>query len=200
MEKLADDVDDALMENCLRTGQFLPCDRLETFVTRENVTKIINHDDDGELLNKGTLIEFVLQDARRLFLILALTAKETKKLSSWLNDFYSNDVVDKLLPIEFHRDDNGAYYGIANSAGDEKQFRFFNRWERNDRRLFDNWQSSFLAPVFAGDPFHHQLHPRTILPFLKLPKVHKPANGFFGEVSRVEVHKAHVPHLSPVSY
>ncbi|KAF3011315.1 hypothetical protein E8E14_002980 [Neopestalotiopsis sp. 37M] len=197
LKGLADEVDAAMMNNCLRTGQFLPCDRLDRFVTRENVTEIINHGDDGELLNKQILIEFVLRDARKLFLILVLITKKTKKLSSWLNDFYSNDVIDKLLPIEFHREDDGTYYGIATNAGDEKQFRFFNRWERNDCRLFDNWQFSVLAPVFAGDPFHHQLHPKTILPYLELPKVHKPASGFFGEVSRVEIHKAHVPQLTP---
>ncbi|KAF2972322.1 hypothetical protein GQX73_g1231 [Xylaria multiplex] len=65
-------------------------------------------------------------------------------------------------------------------------------WEDNDLQLFETHQWPLSSPIFGGSTkFRHQLDIRQPLPYLNIAK--KPASsGFFGEVSRAEIHPAHI--------
>lgn len=69
----------------------------------------------------------------------------------------------------------------------------------DDLLLVEYNQWELLAPVFSLDPFRIELNKKRVLPYLQAEP--KPASsGFFGEVSQIKVHPAHIPSLiNPVS-
>lgn len=202
MGDLEDDVLKAMKKNCFSTGDFLPCDKLDTFVTRENVTAIIDGATNADESNREDLINFALTEGKRVFLILVLATPNHDRLYSLLGNFLSQKISDKLLPIEFHIDETqqgSYYYGTTGGNNQRRRLDFFHRWGRHDRDLFNLHQWEFLAPVFGNGVFHFNLHPKIILPYLGR-ETRSTSSGFFGEVSKVEIHKAHVPNLIAVGF
>lgn len=214
MKALVKAVTRACINNCLRTGEFLPYDQFDKFVARENVADVINSINDAQPHERESLIEFVMKDGKKLFLILLLVARDPQSLYPLLRGLQSQGITDKLLPIEICRDETtNLYIGTTTRDDVEARFDFFDEWDMHDRDLFEKYQWIFLAPVFDGTTFHFHFHPKTTLPYLHKKEIRSEttlgqkvadekqpvSSGFFGEVSRYEIHKAHVPHLAAVS-
>ena len=194
--KLADDVDMECVTSEGEGGQeFLPYNKLDELVTIDKVSSAFQ---DANISGAEDLLGFVLNDAKRLFLILVRMTSRTVEKLSLLRDLQRDGINDASLPIGFKRDNN-KYYGYSLEDGlDGTKFEIFNNWERNDRELFESNQWRFTAPVFDGSRFRFNFTKKRILPYLEVAP--KPASsGFFGEVSRIVIHSAHIPVLRAVS-
>lgn len=171
--------------------EFLPYDKLNEFVTQKEVmsafkdARISHEEGDTE-----ALLDFVLTDAKQVFLILVMMTGDTERISL-LRDLKGDGISDNSLPIGFKSEDSGQYYGVSLEKLDGPRFSVFKTWDRQKRNLFDQNQWKFIAPVFGGSIFRFQFHHKRILPYLKVAlKPH--SSGFFGEVSRIEIHPAHI--------
>ncbi|RYP92950.1 hypothetical protein DL770_000931 [Monosporascus sp. CRB-9-2] len=164
---------------------------LAVFVTPRNVEDVLK---DAGVHDARRLAKFVLNDAKKLFLILVMmTGLENEKISL-LADLKRSNISDASLPIQFHYDRvEGPYHWSSLERSAEKRFEFVGNWDRRDRDLLaETYQWHFLAPVFGDDTFRFDFHPRRILPYL-YAEPRAASSGFFGEVSRNVIHKAHVP-------
>ncbi|KAI1326501.1 hypothetical protein F5Y16DRAFT_374969 [Xylariaceae sp. FL0255] len=173
---------------------FLPHDKLEDLVTFDSVREILQSADMDEPFVKD-LVDFVLnKDAKKLFVILVLMTGRNEEKVSLLADLKAGGLNDNSLPLGFHvneRDKLVYGYSLEVDMRDEQQFKVFNDWEDNEWTTFDYHQWHLMAPVFGSGKFRHIFSPRRPLPYLEI--AHKPASsGFFGEVSRVVVHPAHI--------
>jgi hypothetical protein len=154
---------------------------------------------NAEVRDSGDLVEFVINKARRLFLILVMmTSRKDEKLSL-LRDLQRHGISDDDLPIGFIKQNNRKYYGYSiEKHHDEKHFEVFDGWERNERDLFNSNQWQFTSPRFDNTKFRHHFNTKRILPFMQVA-ARPHSSGFFGEVSRIEVHPAHfLPQLGVV--
>ncbi len=171
------------------SDKFLPHDKLAYFVEPRKVKSALQA---ANVSDPEHLAEFILKDAKLLFLILVLMTRKTEERLSLLRDLQRDQVNDLSLPIGFRRDQGNHYYGypMEGPEGGPK-FTLFNNWEHLDRDAFENYQWRLIAPVFGGDRFRFRFASRRVLPYLQVAS--KPASsGFFGEVSQVEIHAAHI--------
>lgn len=184
----ADEIDNACIYNH-NQEQFLSYTKINNFVTKnkEGVTAAFK---EANILDHKTLVDYVLQQAPRLFLILILMSTRVEEKLSLINDLKNRRFTDSSLPIDFNR--NPETNGISLEARDNPtQFILFNHWERRDRDIFESYQWRFLVPVFKPGNFRYTFAPKQRLPFMKIAP--KPTNsGFFGEVSRILVHPEHI--------
>lgn len=191
---LAEKIDNAYRIN--NDGdQFLPCDQLATFFTQKIVADALK--DAGVHHAKG-LAKFIFKDAKKLFLILVMMSSiETEKLS-FLSYLERSNITDKSLPIRFINGEGVPLEWASAEASDETKHAVYGSWTRPDRDLLLRYQWYFLAPVFDGHTFRFHFDKKQILPYLTYAP--KPtSSGFFGEVSRAEIHPAHVPPWLAVS-
>jgi len=180
---LAERVEDEYV-GTIAGDEFLPDNKVIGFVTREQVNLAF---EDAEIEVREGLVDFVLNGAKRLFLIMVMMTSRRDEKLSLLEDLKAAGVNDASLPIGFDRDKNG--YSLEGPP-DGSRFSV-DAWTRNDRALFSSIQWHFIAPVFDGSKFRFRFHQKRILPFLEMAS--KPASsGFFGEVSRMEIHPAHM--------
>ncbi|EWG56035.1 serine/threonine protein kinase [Fusarium verticillioides 7600] len=98
-------------------------------------------------------------------------SEEREKLS-FLANFLEHGLTDASLPVEKHQ-----LHLIFTS--------------QNDRALFCSYQHMVTSPEFGKDKFRFKLHTNTILPYLK--SYDPSGRGFFGEVSRMDIHPSHIP-------
>jgi hypothetical protein len=194
---LAFDVEDRFKKTNGGSGEdFLPYDQFDKLVTRDVVESALKN---AEVPDSGDLVEFVINKARRLFLILVMmTSRKDEKLSL-LKGLQSHGISDDDLPIGFIKQNNKKYYGYSiEKHHDEKHFEVFDEWERNERNLFNSNQWQFTSPRFDSTKFRHHFNTKRILPFMKVA-ARPHSSGFFGELSRIEVHPAHfLPKLDVV--
>jgi hypothetical protein len=188
-DDLADDVADEFVQTNFGE-EFLPYNKLGELVTRNKVLSAFEH---ANILDAEDLVDFVLNNARRIFLILVMMER-----ISLLRGLQDNGVDDDSLPIGFDKENKEhCGYSLEGPRYDRPQFTVFNEWKRIDRMLFETNQWKFTAPVFGGSTFRFQFSPNRRLPFMKVAA--KPASsGFFSEVSRIEIHPAHIPVLKAV--
>jgi len=167
---------------------------LGELVTRD---KVVSAFQGANIFGAEDLVDFVLNDAKRMFLILLMMSETDEKLSL-LRGLRNNGINDASLPIGLDKENRKHYgYSLEGPRHDGPQFAVFNEWKRNDRVLFESNQWKFTAPVFGGSKFRFQFAPKRRLPYLKVAA--KPSSsGFFGEVSRIEIHPAHIPVLEAV--
>ncbi|RSL47214.1 hypothetical protein CEP51_015806 [Fusarium floridanum] len=175
--------------------QFLPCDQIDLLVNKTNVAWALRA---AGLRNTGPLVTFVLQDAKRLFLILVLMSTKTTEKLSLIAELQDIGLKDAVLPLSFDPVDNDGhgYSRVAGPSAESARTRVDlpTNWERGDRENFRTYQWRVMAPIFDGSTFRFEFHPHTVMPYLGQPA--KRANsGFFGEVSRFEIHSAHIPAL-----
>ncbi|KAI0117673.1 hypothetical protein GGR51DRAFT_545666 [Nemania sp. FL0031] len=172
----------------LSNEKFLPYDKLDELMTEETINSAF--EDVGiEESKRASLAKWVCENGRRLFLILVLSSWETKELLSHLEKLKNDGVDDNVLPLEFG-DNYGYQPGPRKEEESDKKFFSFKRWKDNDKELFKTHQWPLSAPVF-GLEFRHQLHLQQPLPYLNITP-EPVSSGFFGEVSRAEIHQAHV--------
>jgi hypothetical protein len=178
--------------------EFLPDNKLSELVTRDGVVSAFQI---AKFSGWEDLVDFVLNDAKRLFLILVMMTSRKEEKLSLLKGLECDGIKDASLPISFNKRENKQYYGYSlEGRHDGPQFGIFDEWERNDRELFEGHQWRFTAPVFDGSRFRFHFAKNRRLPYLGVAQ--KPASsGFFGEVSRIEIHRAHIrlPVLAAVS-
>ncbi|KAK2595008.1 hypothetical protein QQS21_007262 [Conoideocrella luteorostrata] len=171
--------------------QFLPDDKLDEFVTPDIVRKILAETGIfGVQLEK--LVNFVFNaGARRLFLIFVLIFSSTEQHFTKLEDLQECGVTDDSLPLGFV---NGHGRTLEKEEHNMKEYPVFEKWDQNLRTLFGSNQWQLIAPVFRETKFQHKFNKNRILPYLEVAK--KPtSSGFFGEVSQVMIHPAHIPAL-----
>ncbi|KAI2462981.1 hypothetical protein F4781DRAFT_426743 [Annulohypoxylon bovei var. microspora] len=188
IQKLSNEIEAAYRKN-YTSSQFLPYDQLEVFTTRAIVADIFQ---DAGVDNAKELTTFVVKHARKLFLILVMMTGDSEKLSL-LTYLKQSQITDESLPIKIEGNGVGSHCSwFSLEAGDENKLELFGNWSRRDRDLLaDTYQWRFLAPVFGKGTFRFNFHHQRTLPYLHAAS--KPASsGFFGEVSRVEIHKAHL--------
>ena len=191
--KLAADIEEEFVKTN-EEQEFLPCDKLGELVTRDRVLSAFQ---DANISNEEDLVVFALNEAKRIFLILVMMSETEEKLSL-LRGLQDNGMNDESLPIGLDKENRKHYgYSLEGSRYGGPQFAVFNEWMRNDRVLFESNQWKFTAPVFDNNKFRFQFSPKRILPYLVVAP--KPSSsGFFGEVSRIEIHPAHIPELEAV--
>jgi hypothetical protein len=176
-------------------AEFLPYNKLSEFVTRDEVASAFQI---ANFSGWEGLVDFVLNDAKRLFLILVMMTSKGEEKLSLLKGLERDGIKDASLPIDFNKRENKQYYGYSlEGRHDGPQFGIFDEWERNERVLFRSTQWQFTAPVFGEGRFRFHFAADVRLPFLKVAA--KPSStGFFGEVSRIEIHPKHIPILKAV--
>ncbi|RBR11624.1 hypothetical protein FVER53590_14177 [Fusarium verticillioides] len=158
------------LEKNFDDAEFLPCTEIDQFLGSNAVELALKASD---LNNREDLVNFVLRPARarRIFLILLYMSEEREKLS-FLANFLEHGLTDASLPVEKHQ-----LHLIFTS--------------QNDRALFCSYQHMVTSPEFGKDKFRFKLHTNTILPYLK--SYDPSGRGFFGEVSRMDIHPSHIP-------
>ncbi|KAI8632601.1 hypothetical protein F5Y19DRAFT_491226 [Xylariaceae sp. FL1651] len=193
--KLAQDVKDKY--KVVGVDKFLPYDMLQELVTADTVRVVLQNANVMETEIEG-LVNFVLNHgAKRLFLILVLMTTKSEEQLSLLLDLKDGEVTDESLPLAFSPDNQKKYYGysLEKAEPDERQFSLFNDWDDNEWEKFDHYQWPFIAPVFRANKFRYHFAKLRPLPYLQVAQ-HPASSGFFGEVSRAEIHPAHLPALS----
>ncbi|KAM5341704.1 hypothetical protein ACJ41O_014735 [Fusarium nematophilum] len=173
--------------------KFLPHDQLKASVSHDKVQKAL---EAAGLGGREDLLNFVLNGAERIFLILLLMTTTSEQKLSLLKDLQSLGLSDASLPIEFEEDDCGqCAYSRHDPSPDGKRFDFSSvHWTRFDRHSFENYQWQLTSPVFKGDSFRFDFYSQTILPYLKVER-QPTGSGFFGEVTRTYIHRAHISNL-----
>lgn len=168
--------------------KFLPEDRIEELVTLDTVKSAFQ----SVGIEDTELFEFILRDARRLFLILVtMTGPEAKELSL-LHGLHQDGVKDSSLPITIGVDKRGKSYGYcAEGEHTAPHFYVFNHWGSQQRLMIELFQWHFLAPLFGSGRFRSSFSSGRVLPYLDRFDM-STSSGFFGEVSKVEIHKAHI--------
>ncbi|KAI0868529.1 hypothetical protein GGS24DRAFT_494486 [Hypoxylon argillaceum] len=189
LSKLSRDIKE---KYCMRNEEFLPYDMLEELVKKESVLLAFQETPIEQDKREG-LAAWVLKSGKRLFLILVLLTRNSEEQLSWLEDLKDGGIDDRALPLGFNKKTE-PYYGFSLEEGADsaKRFHLFKDWEENNLHLFETHQWPLLAPIFGNSTkFRHQLDKRQPLPYLDEAK--RPASsGFFGEVSRAEIHPAHI--------
>ncbi|KAI0855225.1 hypothetical protein F4860DRAFT_507649 [Xylaria cubensis] len=190
--KLASDV----KASCLKGGaksneRFLPNDKLEQLVTRESVLLCLQETTIKQE-NYEDLATWVLENGKRLFLILVLLTRESEEQLSRLGELKNDGINDGALPLGLSEIEPYYGYSLAADTDGARKFHSFQDWEDNNLILFKIYQWLFLAPVFgANSKFRHQLRSEQPLPLLN--QVKQPASSnVLGEICRAEIHPAHI--------
>ncbi|EQB59298.1 hypothetical protein CGLO_00339 [Colletotrichum gloeosporioides Cg-14] len=177
--------------------EFLPNDRFLRSVNRSCVVEILRA---ANLDTEPGLIDFVMNDATRLFLILVSMSRNNDEKVSILRTLKYHLFTDNSLPISFRVTQDAAGRNTiwnwhpatpAGRFGPQDPLRVAG-WGHNEKTLFNVYQWRFMAPTFGiGQPFRFEFQNDTVLPYTTF---HRRAEsiGFFGEVSKVNIHPAHI--------
>ncbi|KAJ8132026.1 hypothetical protein O1611_g1593 [Lasiodiplodia mahajangana] len=161
---------------------FLPHDKLKDLVTADTVHLAF----EAVRIKNDELARWVLENGRRLFLILVLSSGKSEERLSHLEDLKNDGIDDSVLPL-------GITIGLKNHVYSQKgegRFPSLESWEDNKLLIFKNHQWPLSAPVF-GVEFRHQLDPHQPLPYLSITQT-PVSSGFLGEVSCADIHQAHI--------
>ncbi|KAK1981478.1 hypothetical protein LZ30DRAFT_720085 [Colletotrichum cereale] len=102
-----------------------------------------------------------------------------------------------FLPIEFFKHGTGEEYVwhwklTLHDPPFEYSYPAPRNWDHNDRYLFDKYQWEFMSPRFGiKEPFRFEFNESIILPYVDVGR-RVEGKGFFGEVSKVKIHHAHI--------
>ena len=190
-----------LDEMCENTDYqtFLPADMIENLTTPALV--------ESELEKEGVpfspeLVQFASGPGKRVFLTLVFV-EHVAVLPSLFSEGFS----DADLPIDFDRRSwkkMTAFLPVTtldprtNAPNNRKVTRFsVQDWEslgRLEKFVSDQWL--FLAPIFTKEKFRYSLFRKQRLPFVPSSRGEvNQKDGFFSQVSRVQVHRAHRPEV-----
>lgn len=175
---------------------FLPRNKLDVFVTEDRVKSALREAEveDPEL---DDLANFAVKYSQRLFLILLLMSSWKEQQLSLLRDFKRNRITDSSLPLVFYVYDCECKARSLEEPSDERKLFIVPDWDNNDCISFKSHQWKLTAPVFTREKFYYKFTENHILPFLHVPK-QATNSGFFGDVSKLQIHRAHVPELPAV--
>lgn len=189
---------------------FIPMDKLDGIVSRENVAMTLSRVNSADLRNS---IEKIVQDTvqfsqpprmstrRKIFAILAMVGRPVD-----IQDFIDENIYDADLPLFHVRDEHGKI--CLARRGHEKTTSIIQRlghWSRLVVEDFTTCQWQILSPFFSlatslvspsSEPLHYELSSRTVLPFSMDVDPQdggsRRISGGFGTVYRVTIHPSHV--------
>lgn len=102
-----------LKEDAISNERFLPVDKLEELVTKESVLLALQETTIKQQ-NHEDLASWVLENGKRLFLILVLTTQRSIEQLSCLDDLKNDGLNDSVLPLGFS--DAEPCYGYSLAA------------------------------------------------------------------------------------
>ena len=120
------------------------------------------------------LVQFVLQEAPKIFLALIDLGWSPDLIRRYLKQFQKNDFADARLPVEL---------AVCYSS------RAFVQWGRHRQSKMYESQWKYLAPIFSKDKFNPELDNLQPLPFTEIERRNSGATSI---VYRVVVHPAHL--------
>ena len=180
-ESLGSQIVKRLDKSVFDRSEFLPNGCIEKLITKCAVIKELGftqEDMKKEKPSSAKLVEFILNEGRKLFAIMLMSRFKGGDLQKGMNQFRRNKLGDAFLPI---------------TEENESKVPFFNPpkkpWDRQSIRTFCNEQWAFLAPVFSDEYLNLQLHTNEILPFIC--QGNGVRSGAFSEVHQVIVHPSH---------
>lgn len=154
--------------------QFIPLNEIDELVTLEQVHISLK---DAGAPNPEVLKEFIFtKGAKRVFLVLTLM-----KSVALLDQLRHYGLDDNALPIHFHGPRGNDTYN---------RFPFLRSWDISLKNLFKDYQRMLTAPKFGNTTFRTNFDYDCVLPYLEQGSA--AASGFFGEVSKTVIHKAHL--------
>ncbi|KAK2009776.1 HET-domain-containing protein [Colletotrichum eremochloae] len=191
IKSVGDQVYEALSVN-YEGDRFFSRNKLRHFVTKERVLHVLTV---AGLDANNDLLKFVENNAACSFLILLMMTTTKEEKVSLLRDLQAKHRGTGFPPVLVPKDHDTRLWHWRSSLHDpsiQRSFLLPENWDRNDRDLFDKYQWAFMSPVFGnGQPFRFKFHSQIVLPYLEVGDKAE-SNGFFGEVSKVKIHHAHI--------
>ncbi|KAK1992798.1 HET-domain-containing protein [Colletotrichum falcatum] len=194
---VGDDIAEACQTNH-EGHKFFPVDQWRLLVTKSNVSKVLFA---ADVAVDDTSLDFVMNRAAYWFVILVKMSTTREEKVSILRELQKEGFGNDLLPVKFVRrnchSDHTEVWRWEPSLYDHMHPSQYSHpvlgyWERQGRDLFDKYQWEVMSPVFGtNQPFRFKFNRQVILPYLEVAGKAE-SNGFFGEVSRVGIHHAHI--------
>jgi hypothetical protein len=189
LRSLGISIQKSLVESRFEAKSFLPRSCISELITRATIFEVLVS--ETEIPNTTIIVEFVSQEARILFAIMALMRVD---LTLALTTAYKFGLNDNYLPISKEFFDN------IDDGGDPNRLRKHNTplhafhyepWDYLSRSEFFERQWMFLTPVFNTKSFENfSLHSRSIFPFIELDTHRR--SSFFSDVYKVKIHPDHI--------
>ncbi|KAI1313731.1 HET-domain-containing protein [Xylaria venustula] len=184
--KLQDRITELCTVDKLSDGhkKFLPNNAIDHLVTEKTIIGELDKGifRDRKQQSKDKLIEWILKDAKRLFLIHIRSRLGPDDTFRSLRQFMKQGFTDGKLPIDFESADRPFNACFTK-----------NYWTPSSRELFSDSQWTFLSPMFKNVISDYHLQSRHILPFIEKDSQCSKA-GAFSAVYKVTIHEAHRDH------
>ncbi|OAQ61689.1 heterokaryon incompatibility protein [Pochonia chlamydosporia 170] len=187
----------------LQTKIFLPYDKFEELVTEEMVRSAFREAEIPEI-KISELMKYIFNTgARRWFFIMCLTFEGVMhNVATFLENLQTNEITDKALPLGFKRVKGWRYHGYSIESPDSARlpdhdspiFQNFH-FSENQYIVFEGHQKKVTAPVFVPGQFQYYFSHIRSLPYMTVDS-RPTSGGFFGEVSKVQIHIAHIPAMA----
>ncbi|KAK1991769.1 hypothetical protein LX36DRAFT_331426 [Colletotrichum falcatum] len=150
--------------------EFFPDDQLRRLVNRHTVSEVLTTVNE----NEEALVDFALNYAVRLLLILVLMTNENGEKVSFMRVFHAWNLRDDCLPAKLRKRDDGweVFSGRGSKSMVISRHTAPTVWSHADRHLFEHYQRTFLVPIFGiGEPFWFRFDSQTILPYLDVQRI-----------------------------
>ena len=171
---------------------FLPAGILEDLLTEEAIIKELDGKsrlDPEDLVpqqaseKKKSIVDFVRQNAKRLFAIAVLSGFRDKDLRSAMQIFKKIEFTDERLPV-------------TSESLRKRVSKYPKLWSKMRIYNFNREQWHFLSPVFSPQQTKFSLEPNHVLPFLEKSSGCDVQEGAFSQVFCIKIHPAH--QINPV--
>jgi len=166
---------------------FIPADIIKGITISTIRTELgLGEDEEKEL------VEWIARHARRAFATVVLCGVSQRNLLKTMKQFKEKEEKEK----KGFQDDK---LPLHKTRVDKRHPAFpADVWKSKlSRDDFFNKQWGLLAPVFHDGQYEYNLFPNSTLPFIE--KDDDPKKGSFGEVSRIEIHPAHLDESIPAT-
>lgn len=177
-----------------RDVNFLPKGSIETLISRENMESIIKIMGEQAVEETGSLMQYILNTARKVFAIAVHSGIQGKPLMMAMDMLKRDGISDESLPLQKERlhqlqhqefpagtDDSDT---VTDPGGEQI-------WGNARIGLFCDNQWKFLAPVFSLEEANHDFHQRAILPFIDKVEISS-GQGSYGKVFKCKIHHLHM--------
>ncbi|KAH9895470.1 hypothetical protein F4778DRAFT_794365 [Xylariomycetidae sp. FL2044] len=169
---------------------FLPDHKVKELASLKKVKRVLKQ---TGLQGWEELSNFINSRARKLFLILILMFDDDGTKLEGLKRCRDRDWDDNSLPIPINLEKSATVSLETPKASISTRCPLFDDWEKHHRIAFCTyWQWSMLAPVFTMEKFFYEFETSHVLPFIAKDMSERKSDGFFGEVTRWEIHKTHI--------
>lgn len=169
--------------DCTIVGhRFLPCDVVDSIITRENLKDEISSGWKSRL-SRDDMPNKITRNGKKLFAILLIIGEKHK-----IKDLLKEGITDNDLPFSGSTEPNS---GGIRTSDPNKEVYSFRQWEEAKATLFLRSQWIVLAPVLETDGATITVDPLCPLPFIKGDVVQGPHHSI---VYKSVLHSAHHTH------